>query len=433
MSSSRLRLGAVRALRRRAACSAREPSRRRRRVPCRTRRPSPPSSRAPRSGRGRRSRLPPRCPRRWGETAPPCRCPGMSGSSAGSRLCWSVCAMWARSENSRALSSRGAQRRPSSSASSRSCSSKRRPPRLVASVIAPNARPRAAIGATIAERIPVARPRRKSAVRFVGARLRAPPGARGAVPREPSASRSERPEARFSPGAQRGRDPAPRAGALGPRALLPLGRSPAPSSEVDEAASRRAGDREVRHLRAAPFRVERGASTRPALGQEPLRQLGSLVLGDVLDHVDRHRHRAVAVADRRCLDRRPALVTRPHVRESAPRPAPAPSTSARRPGSSSSGNGLPCSSRISKRAMISAGAADSSASLESKPSSSTAASLANSSLPSGAWAVTASATPLRMASSWSRACRASTRGDLFEAQQLLALLLGLLSPVMSRT
>jgi hypothetical protein len=73
--------------------------------------------------------------------------------------------------------------------------------------------------------------------------------------------------------------------------------------------------------------------------------------------------------------------------------------SARRPGSSSTGNGRPASSKISKRAMISDGEALRRASLESKPSNVTAASLANRSRPSGVCAVTASATPRSIASS----------------------------------
>ena len=56
--------------------------------------------------------------------------------------------------------------------------------------------------------------------------------------------------------------------------------------------------------------------------------------------------------------------------------------------------GALCSSRISKRSSIHEPAADWSSSNDSKPSSSSAASLANRSRPSGACAVTASATPL---------------------------------------
>jgi hypothetical protein len=73
--------------------------------------------------------------------------------------------------------------------------------------------------------------------------------------------------------------------------------------------------------------------------------------------------------------------------------------SARRPGNSSTGKGRPASSKISKRPMISDGDAWSRASLESKPSNATAASFANRSRPSGACAVTASATPRSIASS----------------------------------
>ncbi len=57
----------------------------------------------------------------------------------------------------------------------------------------------------------------------------------------------------------------------------------------------------------------------------------------------------------------------------------------------------------SKRSMIDAVGALRSASVDSNPSTATAASFANRSRPSGACAVTASATPWRIASSWTRA------------------------------
>ena len=86
-----------------------------------------------------------------------------------------------------------------------------------------------------------------------------------------------------------------------------------------------------------------------------------------------------------------------------------PSWRAIRPGSRSVGNGWPSSSSGSKRRLTSATGAASRSSSEANPSISTAVSFANSRLPSGAWAVTASATPLRMAASWPRDWSASAR------------------------
>ena len=110
-----------------------------------------------------------------------------------------------------------------------------------------------------------------------------------------------------------------------------------------------------------------------------------------------------------------------------------PAASAVRPGSWSTGNGCPPSSSISKRSRIAGSGADSSSSLDSKPSSSTAASLANSSRPSGACAVTASATPLRMASSWSRASVASRRASCSSRSSSSRSLSARRRSVMSRT
>ena len=54
--------------------------------------------------------------------------------------------------------------------------------------------------------------------------------------------------------------------------------------------------------------IERGGEHVGAPREEALPELGALVGGDVLDDVDRHRHVAVVVADRRRLDGGPALL-----------------------------------------------------------------------------------------------------------------------------
>ncbi len=78
--------------------------------------------------------------------------------------------------------------------------------------------------------------------------------------------------------------------------------------QVDGAPVRHLGDREPRHPREQLVRVEPAAEDAAAPRQECLRALGALVLRDVLDHVDRHRHTVAAVPDRVRLHGRPALL-----------------------------------------------------------------------------------------------------------------------------
>ena len=72
-------------------------------------------------------------------------------------------------------------------------------------------------------------------------------------------------------------------------------------------------DHHVRDLHEQLVQVERGGEHGAASCQEPLGELHPLLRRDVLDHVDRHRHLAAAIADRGGLDGRPALLARvPH-------------------------------------------------------------------------------------------------------------------------
>ena len=68
------------------------------------------------------------------------------------------------------------------------------------------------------------------------------------------------------------------------------------------------GHREICHLHEQLVGIERGGEHLGAAGQEALGHLAALVRADVLDHVDRHGHLAVRVADRRGLDGRPVLL-----------------------------------------------------------------------------------------------------------------------------
>ena len=77
---------------------------------------------------------------------------------------------------------------------------------------------------------------------------------------------------------------------------------------VDRAPVRHLGDGQARHLREHLLRPEPFAQHLAGPGEEALSELGALVLGYVLDHVDGHRHVATAVAHRRRLDVRPALL-----------------------------------------------------------------------------------------------------------------------------
>ena len=152
------------------------------------------------------------------------------------------------------------------------------------------------------------------------------------------------------------------------------------------------GHRQRRDLPEHVGRLERGAQQRAAVGQEALRALGALVGRDVLDHVDRHRHEAVLVEDRRGLHGRPALLAGGAQAEAHDRLGAGLAGERAAAGQLLGGHRVAGLVEDLEAVAHPVAGADCSSSNESKPSSSRAASLANSSRPSGACAVTASAT-----------------------------------------
>ena len=78
------------------------------------------------------------------------------------------------------------------------------------------------------------------------------------------------------------------------------------AGEVDAAPVGHAGDGQLGDRGQRRLVVERAGEQAARLGEEALRLLDLLELGDVLDHVDREPHGAVGLAHRLGLDARPA-------------------------------------------------------------------------------------------------------------------------------
>ena len=210
-------------------------------------------------------------------------------------------------------------------------------------------------------------------------RRSARPGCRARAPTRPSAARGGRRGRRAGRRDSAPRSPAAHLTFAGSKcATATRSSSPAASPSRSTAhQSAMTGHRELRDRGQRGLVLERVGERAARLGQEALRLLDLLELGDVLDDVDGEPYGPVGVADGLGLDARPAPLAALAVDELHQHgpPAPRPS-SARRPGSSASACGSPSGVSSTQRAMICAIGAASSASADGKPSTRTAASFA---------------------------------------------------------